>query len=613
MRILDSLGVQGSNSPPMRHLPRLPLLALAVACASSKPQPKLAAIEHGLRPPVLVEGDATWSIEERMRQYHVPGLSIAVFGEGKILWAKGYGLADVELQQPVTPETLFQAGSISKPVAALGALALVERGQLLLQADIRNVLRSWRLPQNEHTAVAPVTLEELLAHTAGMSVHGFPGYPAGTELPSIVQILEGVPPANTAPVRVDLDPGSRWRYSGGGYTLAQLAMTDVSGTPFPELMQELVLGPLGMSASTYEQPLPEARVGTAGAGYRGDGTPIAGKRNVYPEMAAAGLWTTPSDLARFALAVQAMLHGKGGPLKQASVEDMLRVRKDDYALGLRIEEPYFTHGGADEGFRALLYAHKTKGYGIALMTNSDAGMELMNEVLRAVGTACAWDEFQAAPLKLAKVAPEQLNGLAGRYRFDEGSALTLSVRGARLEGRLTLGPPFELLPVEANTFVRRDSGTRFVFAPEGLRVQENGQTSAAPRLAQGERLLDEQLVSGSLETALEGYRALHAADPEAPVVAAERLDRHARALLERNDFPAALALMQLVAEFQPDSSGALDSLAECTEKSGDQAGAIALYRQALELASRSNSPHPSQDATVRAHASARLAALAGGR
>ena len=482
-----------------------------------------------------------------------------------------------------------------------------------MQADIRNVLRSWRLPQNEHTAVAPVTLEGLLSHTAGLTVHGFPGYPAGTEVPSVVQVLEGVPPANTAPVVVDIDPGTRWRYSGGGYTLAQLAMTDVTGTPFPELMHELVLGPLGMSASTYEQPLPEARVGSAAAGYRSDGTAVPGKRNVYPEMAAAGLWTTPSDLARFALGLQAMLDGKGGPLKQASAKDMLRERKQHYALGLRLEEPYFTHGGADVGFRALLYAHQTKGYGIAMMTNSDSGMELMNEILRSAGVAYAWDEFQAAPVKVAKVSPAQLNGLVGRYRFDEGSALTVSVRGARLEGRLTLRPPFELIPVEANTFVRRDAETRFVFGPDGLHVEAYRENSEAPRLAQGERLLDEQLVAGSLDTALEGYRKLREANPDDPVVGAQRLDEHARALLERNDFPAALALLRLNTEFQPDSSRALDSLAEGTEKSGDKAGAIALYRQALELASRPNSPHAWEDPQVRAHASARLALLGGGR
>jgi len=598
---------------PLRPIAMTALLAVAIACASSKPQPKLEAIEHGLRPPVLVEGDSTWAIEERMRRYHVPGLSIAVFGDGKILWAKGYGTADVERQQPVTPETLFQAGSISKPVAALGALALVERGQLLLQADIRNVLRSWRLPENEHTAVAPVTLEGLLSHTAGLTVHGFPGYPAGTELPSVVQILDGVPPANTAPVRVDLDPGSRWRYSGGGYTLAQLAMCDVTGTPFPELMHELVLAPLGMNDSTYEQPLPEARVDAAAAGYRDDGTGIEGKRNVYPEMAAAGLWTTASDLARFALGVQAMRHGKTGPLHQASVEDMLRVRKDSYALGFTIEGPYFTHGGADAGFRALLYAHQTKGYGIALMTNSDAGTELMREVVRAVGAAYAWDDFERAPAKVVKLAPEQLIGYAGRYRFDEGSALTVSVRGARLEGRLTLRPPFELIPVEANTFVRRDAEMRFVFGTEGLQLEQHHENSGAPRLVQGERLLDEQLVAGSLDAALEGYRKLREANPDDPVVGARRLEEHARALLEANDFPAALALLRLNTEFEPDSSRALDSLAEGTEKSGDKAGAIALYRQALEQASRPNSPHAWEDPAVRAHASARLALLTGGR
>src|SRR5215471_10327430 len=238
------------------------LLSSAFAAAAS-PDPRIAQVESGLRPPVLIEGDKTWSIEERMRFYGVSGVSIAVIRDSKIEWAKGYGLADVETKQAVTPSTLFQAGSISNPVSAMGALVLVEDGKLKLDADINGYLKSWKVPGNEHTAKSPVTLERLLSHTAGLTVHGLPGYAAGATIPTVPQVLDGAPPANTAPVRVDLDPGTQYRYSGGGYTIAQLAMVDVTGQTFPALMQRLVLGPLGMKESTFDQPLPAALVPAA--------------------------------------------------------------------------------------------------------------------------------------------------------------------------------------------------------------------------------------------------------------------------------------------------------------------------------------------------------------
>lgn len=277
---------------------------LAVAAWAPAPNPKIQRVEKGLRPPVLVQGDTTWTLEERMRLYKVHGVSVAVIKDFKIEWAAGYGLADVEAGKPVTASTLFQAGSISKPVAAMGALALVEKGKLPLDRDINAVLKSWKIPENARTRKAPVTLEGLLSHTAGVTVHGFPGYAAGTPVPTLIQVLDGAPPANTAPIRVDLDPGAQYRYSGGGYTIAQQAMIDVTGQPFPGILAETVLRPIGMTSSTYEQPLPEARVADAATGYRADGAPVPGKRNVYPEMAAAGLWTAPTDLARFAIAVQ---------------------------------------------------------------------------------------------------------------------------------------------------------------------------------------------------------------------------------------------------------------------------------------------------------------------
>ncbi|HEY1434283.1 MAG TPA: serine hydrolase domain-containing protein, partial [Thermoanaerobaculia bacterium] len=449
------------------------LLAAGATMASPADDARIAAVENGLRPPVLLEGDKTWSLAERMKQFGVNGVSIAVIRDSKIEWAKGYGLADVEAKQPATAATLFQAGSISKPVAAMGALVLVQDGKLTLAGDVNQFLKSWKVPSNAHTAKTPVTLEELLSHTAGLTVHGFPGYAAGAALPTVPQVLDGAAPANTAPVRVDLDPGTQYRYSGGGYTIAQLAMTDVMGQPFPALMQKLVLGPLGMKESTYEQPLPAGLAAAAAAGYTADGKPVVGKRHVYPEMAAAGLWTTASDLARFAIGLQKMLGGARGPLTKASAENMVTPRRDDYALGLGIRDEggakYFMHGGADEGFQAQLVTSENRGYGAIVMTNSDNGHFLIEEIVRSIAAAYYWEGYQIEALAVAKLSPETLATFAGRYRLGADTILVVAPAGGGLEVKAALGSAFTLVPVSAQAFVRRDEETRYAFGrrPDG--------------------------------------------------------------------------------------------------------------------------------------------------
>ncbi|HSD28404.1 MAG TPA: serine hydrolase domain-containing protein, partial [Vicinamibacteria bacterium] len=333
-----------------------------------------------LLPRVPLKGEVGWSLGERMRHHRVEAVSVALVRDYRVAWEAAAGLADREVGGRATPSTLFQAGSISKPVAAAAVLREAERGTFRLDADVNQYLRSWKVPENELTAREKVTLERILSHGAGFTVHGFPGFAAGEAVPSVPQVLDGVPPANTAPVRVDILPGSRWRYSGGGTTVAQLAMTDTLGRPFPELMRSLVLDPAGMARSTYEQPLPPARLPEAAAGYRRDGAPVAGKRHVYPEMAAAGLWTTAGDLARFAVAIQRSLRGDEGSLVGKPMAERMVTRFiGDYGLGFGVEtregETYFAHGGADEGFQAYLVAHRG-GWGAAVMANSDNGNAL---------------------------------------------------------------------------------------------------------------------------------------------------------------------------------------------------------------------------------------------
>lgn len=205
---------------------------------------------------------------------------------------------------------------------------MVERGELTLDDDVNAKLKSWKVPENEFTQKEKVTLRRLLSHTAGLTVHGFPGYDINERMPSVVQVLDGA--GNTAAVRVNVVPGSISRYSGGGYTVMQQLVSDVTGKSFPEYVSEAVLAPLGMSSSTYRQPIPHDRAPETASGHYADRSVVPGKWHVYPEMAAAGLWTTPSDLARFAIEIQLSLAGKSNKvLSQAMTRQQLTVQMSD--------------------------------------------------------------------------------------------------------------------------------------------------------------------------------------------------------------------------------------------------------------------------------------------
>jgi CubicO group peptidase (beta-lactamase class C family) len=262
--------------------------------ASSVAQ-RIERVENNFPPIALGENEPPLQVnlQKLMEVYKVPGLSVAVIDNFKIVWAKGYGVTEAGTTTPVTTKTLFQAGSISKPVAATGTLYLVEHGKLSLDEDVNRKLVSWKVPENEFTKDQKVTLRGLMSHSAGLTVHGFPGYAVDEPVPTLVQIFNGEKPANTAPIRVDIVPGTKFVYSGGGVTIEQQLVMDVTGKPFPQFMRETVLDKIGMLESTYQQPLPPARAVLAASGTHTDGKVVRGKWHVYPEMAAAACGLHP--------------------------------------------------------------------------------------------------------------------------------------------------------------------------------------------------------------------------------------------------------------------------------------------------------------------------------
>jgi len=307
------------------------------------------------------------TLKERMAYYHTPGVSIAVVNNYKIEWARGFGVREQGKRDPVTETTLFQAASISKPIFALAVMRLVEDGKLDLDEDVNHYLASWKVPANGPWQPR-ITLRQILSHSAGLTVHGFPGYRTAEKIPSIVEILGGLPPSNTPRVEVNLLPGLQARYSGGGTMLAGLAVTDVLGKPFAQFMRELVFDPVGMKHSTFEQPLPASRTKSAATAHPFKGQPLEGKWHVYPELAPDGLWTTPTDLARVGVELQRALKGEGKSfLSSATVAQMLTPVVENVGIGFMIDgksnSVRFGHSGANEGFLSQMTMYKDHGMG----------------------------------------------------------------------------------------------------------------------------------------------------------------------------------------------------------------------------------------------------------
>ena len=344
----------------------------------------------------------TTTLIDRMEHYRVPGVSIAVISDNIIEWAKGYGVQDAKEGQPVTTETLFPPASIGKTLTAVATLHYADMGFIDLDHSVNEILVSWKIPENEFTAQEDVTLRRLLSHTAGVSQSGFYGYLQGEEIPSLIQILNGESPANNRPIRVDMVPGTQWRYSGGGYQIVEQLLIDVTGKSFPAIMQESILDPADMNSTIYAVELPEElKYKTASAHGRWY-QPIIGKWLNYPQMGAGAAWTTPTDLAKFTNEIMLSLSGQSNLILSLEMANLMitPLAEDipfmgplsmDWGLGWQLNElggeQFISHGGdIPEGYQNLLVAVPERGWGIVIMTNGINGDMLRLEILYALAT-----------------------------------------------------------------------------------------------------------------------------------------------------------------------------------------------------------------------------------
>lgn len=439
-------------------------IVLLSTAQESKIEDRIKRIENGLMPALQIKGEPipTFNINERLKQLSIPGVSIAFVHNGKVEWARAYGMADISQNKAMTPETMLLAGSISKPIAALRAHQMVEKGVLSLDGNVNKYLKSWYIPDNEFTVKEKVTLRRILNHTAGLTVWGFPGYDKGDKIPSVPEVLDGK--GNTDSVRVYKEPGESWMYSGGGYTIMQLMITDVEGTSFPNTMQTHVLDPLGMQQSTFENPLPEKYHSKAATGYRGNGNEVEGKWPIYPEMAAAGLWTTPTQLIQYAVEIQKInTSKKDGLLKYSSVEAMLTPGMNDHGLGPAASKERFGHGGADEGFRANMIAWKNEPYAMVIMVNSDNG-SIMQEIELAIAKEYGLTGIDADIREVMKITSDELQKYAGKFQVGDIGVVEVEVNGHLLVFKAPfIQQKVELVAQSETAFFDKSDGTPITF------------------------------------------------------------------------------------------------------------------------------------------------------
>lgn len=400
------------------------LLAAGAGAADDPVETRIRAFETGLRPAVQVQGQPAerWTVQQRLDALRIPAVSVAVIRGGKLAWAKAYGLKQAGTAEAPDGDTVFSVGSVSKVAAATIALRLVDAGTLSLDRDVNQYLRRWQIPQNQFNADRPVTLRMLLSHTGGLSVSGFPDFQPDEKLPGVLDTLDGRPPSKTEPVRVMFPPGSAPQYSGGGTTVVQLLIEDVTGKEFDAVARELLFQPLGMNRSTFANPLPASH-GNIARAHDAKGAPTALPRGweTMPELAASGLWTTPSDYARLVIALLQSNQGAPGALlrPETAREMMTPVGPSRVGLGPFIDgrglTRRFSHSGSNDSYKAWMEGHLATGDGLVIFTNGERGNLITREIRRAAAAAEGWTNPETVEVPKVQLSSVELQAMTGKY------------------------------------------------------------------------------------------------------------------------------------------------------------------------------------------------------
>ena len=565
---------------------------------SKKVEDRIKRVENNLIPFVPVKNFKGWNILDRMKYYKVPGVSIAVIKDYKIDWAKGYGLADTSKNIPVTTETMFSAGSISKFLMAVTALKMVEKGQLELEKPINDYLESWKIAENDFTKKEPITLSMLLSHSAGTSQSSYFGFTPNQPLPTIVEILSGAKISETRPVVVNSEPNKEFRYSGGGSIIAQLALMDVSKQSFSSLTQEILFDKLGMKNSTFEQPVPSKFIKQSSWAYS-SASWFKGMPYIYPQQAAAGLYTTPTDLAIFYIDVQKSYLGKGKILSQTITKKMLTAQqnvsdgsyKEQIGIGpfliqrtdnKDINGVYFEFTGVNAGFLAYGIASVAGGNGVVIMLNSGDDVNgLGKEIRRAVAKTYNWTNFLPKEVEPISLTDSELDKFVGRYRMATDEVLYLRREKNYLVENINEGNDIYCFPIAKDTIIFTDYNIKGCFKTndkgEVISLQNIYQEKPMPKMKDDEFSPSEYLKMEKYDEAKKAFGAMNMNEYQITYLAYNLMNK------KPLNIEAVKTILDVAIEQHPKSSIVYSRLGDYYLKIDDKNNAIKSYQKAIEI------------------------------
>ena len=575
------------------------VLSISLFAQTKEAVQRMQAVENNLIPFVPVKDFKGWNIIDRMNYYKVPGLSIAVIKDYKIDWARGYGLADTAKNIPVTTETMFSAGSISKFLMAATALELVEQGKIALDSPINNYLTSWKIGENEFTKKTPVTLRMLLSHQGGTTQSSYFGFtPDKKPLPTVVEILNGDKVAESRKVIVNSEPNKEFRYSGGGSMIAQMALMDVSKQSFSNLTQQVLFDKLEMKNATFEQPLP-ARFANQSPWAYSSASWFKGMPYVYPQQAAAGLYVTPTDLAKFFIDIQKSFIGKGKVLSEPITRQMLSPQvnisdgnyKEQMGIGPFLIQRtdnkdrdgiYFEFTGVNAGFLAYGIASVQGGNGVIVMLNSgDNPNGIGKEIRRAVAKVYNWKNFLPNEIQPISLSREHLEKLTGRYRMGTNEVLYLRRENNYLVENINEGDDIYCFPISRDTIVFTDFNVKAFFRfnekGEAISLQSVWQEKPMLKMQDNEFSPNGYLRQKKYSEAKAGFKAMNLSEYQITYIAYDLLNK------KPADLEAAKAILETAQEQHPNSSVVYSRWGDYYLKANDKRSAIKSYQKATEL------------------------------
>jgi len=588
-----------------RHAAGLLILMGILGSASlcfADTDPRITRVERNLLPYHIIDGQPSYRLQDRMAHYRVPGVSLAVIEDFEIQWVAHYGMRAAAEGQPVDGSTLFNVGSLSKAMASAMILTLVEQGLVDLHSDVNPQLTSWQIPANEFTALTPVTPLQLMNHSGGMP-HRPPFSYTADQMPTTLQMIDGLPPSRSTPLQVVQEPGTGFIYSNGGFTVLQILAEDVTGLPFDEAARQLVFTPLALEQTTFTTPLPASEMARAATGHNRTGDTYADPPVWMSHTAAGGLWTTAEDYAHFVVELQKSVHGKSNRLFSPELTDQMLSphASTQYGLGVFLyegtgAESYFSHIGDGPGFVGGFTAHRTGGFGVVVLTNGQGGINLVREILRSVAQVYDWPGYLQPSRPELALSDAELTRFQGRYRTGLDTTVSLAESGGFLTLDAAGVPGFRLFRVARDTFVcqeRRgelvlgtDPGTRMTCIDYRLsddigRLGDEEQRYEV--MAPGESTPLEKLLAGRVEEARREYLAFQAAHPDHADVRESRFNRLGYQLLRQEDIEGALAVFELNTVLHPGSGNVYDSFGEGLLAAERHEAAVAAYRKSVAL------------------------------